>query len=215
MLVLGGERLDLSGDSRNARVELTPVFSQVSNKANDAQRQGIRVRAQDAWQRLTQGREPLPHGDAPLKKEAADLVGDARALADQTRADPVQGEQIHLVRGLDRHERHGRPLHGLRDGLCIPIVILVPLQKRLHILSRDEAYVVAEPLKLTADVVGAGTGFHADQAGWDISQALRELGSGELDAQHDGTALILTDEVEAVLAQIDAQGGDRSGGRKP
>jgi hypothetical protein len=29
---------------------------------------------------------------------------------------------------------------------------------------------------------------------------------GELDPQHDGVALILTDKMEAVLAQIDANG---------
>jgi hypothetical protein len=50
---------------------------------------------------------------------------------------------------------------------------------------------------------------------------LRELGPGELDAQHDGTAFILADEMEAVLAQIDAQGAmaaeaeDRDMGRAP
>ena len=56
---------------------------------------------------------------------------------------------------------------------------------------------------------------HADQAGWEVGQALSELGPGELDPQHDGTALILTDEVEAVLAQIDAQGGNGGRGRRP
>ena len=74
---------------------------------------------------------------------------------------------------------------------------------------------MAERLELAADVVGAGAGFHADQAGRNVGQALGELGPGELDAQHDGAALILADEVEAVLAQIDAQGGDRSRGRRP
>ena len=42
-----------------------------------------------------------------------------------------------------------------------------------------------------------------------------ELGAGEFDPQHDGTALILADEVEAVLAQIDAQGGNGSRERRP
>jgi hypothetical protein len=35
-------------------------------------------------------------------------------------------------------------------------------QEGLDVLSRDEAYVVAQCLKLTADVVGSGTSFHAD-----------------------------------------------------
>ena len=92
-------------------------------------RQGIRGRTQDAWQGLPQGREPLAHGDAALKKEAADLVGHAGALADQARAHPVQGEQIHLLGRLDRHERHGGPLHRLGDGFGIAVVVLVALEE--------------------------------------------------------------------------------------
>ena len=38
---------------------------------------------------------------------------------------------------------------------------------------------------------------------------------GELDAQHDGAALILADEVEAVLAEIDTQDGNGGRGRRP
>jgi hypothetical protein len=57
--------------------------------------------------------------------------------------------------------------------------------------------------------------FHADQAGWNVGQPLGELGPRELDPQHDGTALILADKVKAVLAQIDAQGGNGGRERKP
>ena len=39
---------------------------------------------------------------------------------------------------------------------------------------------MAERLELPADVVGAGTGFHADQAGWDVRQSLSELGRESL-----------------------------------
>ena len=74
---------------------------------------------------------------------------------------------------------------------------------------------MTERLELAADVVGSGAGFHADQARWDVGQPLRELGPGELEAQQDGAALILTDEVEAVLTQIDAQGGNGRRGRRP
>jgi hypothetical protein len=69
---------------------------------------------------------------------------------------------------------------------------------------------MAERLELAADVMRASAGFHADPTGWKISQAAGELSSGELDPQHDGAALILANEMEAVLAQIDAEGGDRS-----
>ena len=56
----------------------------------------------------------------------------------------------------------------------------------------------------------ARAGFQADQARRKIGQAVGELSPGELDPQHDGAALILANEMEAVLAQIDAEGGDRS-----
>ncbi len=59
---------------------------------------------------------------------------------------------------------------------------------------------MAKGLKLTVDVVGAGAGLHADQAGWDVGQPLRGLRTGELNPQHNDTALILADQVEAVLA---------------
>jgi hypothetical protein len=113
------------------------------------------------------------------------------------------------------HERHGGPLHRLSDGLGIPVVVLVALEERLHVLGRDEAHVMAERLQLPADVVGPGAGLPADQAGWNVGQALRELGPGELEAQHDGAALILADKVEAVLAQIDTQGGNGGRERRP
>jgi hypothetical protein len=127
----------------------------------------------------------------------------------------MQGEQIHLLGRLDRHEGHGGPLHRLGDGFGIAVVVLVALQKRFDVLGRDQAHVMAERLQLPADVVGARTGLHADQARRNVGQALRELEPGELDPQHDGAALVLTDKVEAILAQIDAKGGDRSGRRGP
>jgi hypothetical protein len=85
----------------------------------------------------------------------------------------------------------------------------------LHVLGRDEAHVMAESCELTPNMMGAGTGFHADQAGWDVRQSLSELGPGQLDPQHDGAAFVLTDKMEAVLAQIDAQRGDTSRERRP
>jgi hypothetical protein len=80
----------------------------------------------------------------------------------------------------------------------------------LEVFGRDEVDIMTERLELTADVMGAGTSLHADQAGWDAREARRAPNPGELVAEHDGTALILTDEMEAVLAQIDAESGNQS-----
>jgi hypothetical protein len=43
-----------------------------------------------------------------------------------------------------------------------------------------------------------------------MGQVVGELSPGDLEPQHDGAALILANKMEAVLAQIDADGGDRS-----
>ena len=53
---------------------------------------------------------------------------------------------------------------------------------------------MAERLERAVDVVGAGAGLHADQARREVGHSLGELGPGELEAQRDGTALILTDK---------------------
>src|SRR3954453_20068660 len=82
-------------------------------------------------------------------------------------------------------------------------------------VGRNQAHVMAERPELTPDVVGSGTGLQGNETGRDVGQPLRELGAGELDPQHDGTAFILADKMKRVLAQVDAQGGDRSGRRGP
>jgi hypothetical protein len=85
----------------------------------------------------------------------------------------------------------------------------------LTVLGRDQTHIMAERLELAADVVSARAGFHADPARWDVRQPLSELGAGELEAQHDGAALILADEMERVLAQIDTQRGNGGRERRP
>jgi hypothetical protein len=84
----------------------------------------------------------LSHGDAAFDEKAADLVDDGGALADKTRPDAVQRQQIALLGRLDRDEVHGRPLHRLGDGLGIPVVVLVSLEERLDVLRGDQANIV-------------------------------------------------------------------------
>jgi hypothetical protein len=76
--------------------------------------------------------------------------------------------------------------------------------------GQDQAYVMTQCLELATDVVGTGTGLYADQAGWNVGPPSRELRTSELDAQHDGAALILTRQVEGVLTHIDENGDNGS-----
>ena len=70
---------------------------------------------------------------------------------------------------------------------------------------------MAKGQQLTAEMMGADARLHADQAGWHIGQTLLDLSARELLVQNDGAAGIQTDQVEAVLADVDPKGGN---GRK-
>src|SRR5215467_2350122 len=56
--------------------------------------------------------------------------------------------------------------------------------------------------------MGADTGLHANQAGREVGKPGFELAARELLAQNDGAALVEADEVEDVLADVDAENGD-------
>src|SRR5215467_11080256 len=56
--------------------------------------------------------------------------------------------------------------------------------------------------------MGADTGLHANQAGREVGKPGFELAARELLAQNDGAALVEADEVECVLADVDAEDGD-------
>src|SRR5262245_715136 len=72
----------------------------------------------------------------------------------------MQGEQIHLLRRLDRHEMHGRSLHRFRDCLDVAVVVFVSLEQWLDVLRWDQTHIVTERRKLSCDKMRAGKGFH-------------------------------------------------------
>src|SRR6266481_3997735 len=63
-------------------------------------------------------------------------------------------------------------------------------------------------VELSADMVGAGTGFHADQTARNIGKAPLKLLPRGLQLQNDVPALIEADQVERILADIDTNRGD-------
>src|ERR1019366_8775494 len=65
---------------------------------------GLLGRGQDAWQLGAQKPLSLPHRNAALQQEGADLIDDAGALADQALTHTVQRLQVELICGLRRHE---------------------------------------------------------------------------------------------------------------
>ena len=63
--------------------------------------------------------------------------------------------------------------------------------------------------EFAAQVMCADAGFHADQARRYIGETRFQLATRPLLPQHDGAARIVAHEVERVLADIDADHGDR------
>ena len=88
---------------------------------------------------------------APRSSRPCAQIDHTRTLADEARAHAMQSQQIHLLWRLDRHEVHGRPLHGFRNRLGIAVVVLVTLEERLHVLRRDQTHIVADRCKLPTD----------------------------------------------------------------
>ena len=59
---------------------------------------------------------------------------------------------------------------------------------------------MAELLQLTAEMMRADAGFHADQARWHVGKARFHLATRPLLPQHNCTAPIEANDVECVLA---------------
>ena len=151
----------------------------------------------------------MPHRDAALQQEGADLIDDAGALADQSLAHTVQRLQVELVGGLDCDELHGRALDSLGDGFRIAEVVLLSLRIGAHVLRRHQSGVVAKHLELATEMMRADAGLHPDQARRQVGEPRFHLAARPLLPQHDGSALIVAHDVERVLADIDADDGDR------
>src|SRR5262245_63541770 len=115
----------------------------------------------------------------------------------------MQSQQVHLLRRLDRHEVHGRPLHGFCNRLGIAVVVLVPLEEWLHVLRRDQTNIVSKRGQLAADVMSSRAGFHADQAAGNVGKPAPKLSAGALQLQNELTRdEIETDEMEDILYDV-------------
>ena len=202
------EGLDLVRQTLNALIEPAPIAGQVLDDPHHAWRQGISWCRQDAWQRRAQVPLPLPHCNTALQQEGTDLIDDAGTLADQSFTHPVQCLQVELVGGLRRHKLHRRSLHCLGDRLRVAEVVLLPLRIGPHVLRRHQPGIVTKRPELPAQMMRTDTGLHADQARWHVGKACFHLATRPLLSQHNRTAPIKADNMERVLADIDADYGD-------
>jgi hypothetical protein len=167
------------------------------------------ARRQDARQLGPQETQSLPHRDAALQQEGADLIDDAGALADSSFAHTVQRLQVELVDGLGCNNLHGRALHCLGDSFRIAKVVLLSLRVRPTILRRHQPSVVSKHLQLTTEMMRPNASLEADQAWRHIGEPCFDLAARPLLPQHDGSAPVLAYEVKRVLADIHADHGHR------
>jgi hypothetical protein len=123
----------------------------------------------------------------------------------------MEGQQVHLLRRLDRYEVHGRSLYGFRDRVGIAVVVLVTFQERLHVLRWDQTNIMSKRCELPTDIMSPRTGFHIEQAAWNVGEPALELSARALQLQNDCPALIEADKMEAILAKIDADRADGGG----
>src|SRR5262249_48937567 len=120
----------------------------------------------------------------------------------------MQCLQVELVGALGRHELHGRALHRFSNRLGVAIVVLFTLAIRAYVFRRHQSGIVAKRLKLATEMMRSSARLHADEARWQVGKPRFHLAARPFLPQHDPAAPILANEVERVLADIDADHGD-------
>src|SRR5262249_42645966 len=123
--------------SRRARVSISHDNPSMRSSSRDQSPAGSSMTApfavterQSAWPACpttgTQEAEPLPHGNAALQQEGANLVDDTGALADQSLTHAVKRLQAELIVFVATHSSLGR---------CSPSAIACASRKSLFCSS--------------------------------------------------------------------------------
>jgi hypothetical protein len=111
------------------------------------------------------------------------------------------------LRRLGGDELHCRPLYRLGNQLCVTEVVLLSLRIGAEVLCRHQPCIMAKRLQPAAEMMGADAGLHADQTGLQVRKACFNPATRPFLMQHNGAALIEANDVERVLANIDADEG--------
>ena len=97
-------------------------------------RQSVLAVFQNVRQRRGEVTDPLRDGDAVFGQQAANLVGLRRPRLDEALPGAVHGEYRLLFAILDRNKAHRRACRRFRDRLGVPVVVLLCLDVRAHVL---------------------------------------------------------------------------------
>src|SRR5262249_24578999 len=104
------------------------------------------------------------------------------------------------------------PQGSLCNRLGVVVVVLLSLHERLYVNRRDDPRLVPQLAQGTADKVGAEACFHADNAGRQSSECLHERQSLDLATESNLAVSTKTNDVEDLLANVDADRGQGWGG---
>src|ERR1700675_3478431 len=149
---------------------------------------------------------PLPQSYASFEQQSTNLVDDCRATHHPALAHAMQGLQIQLVIGLDRHETHRWPCDSLSDRLRIDVVALVRFHVRLYILRRNQSHLVSLFPQCSAKKMRTSAGFHANQPDVYVGSEAQQLCARELLAHHDLAVQVEPDQMKDCLTKINADG---------
>jgi hypothetical protein len=115
--------------------------------------------------------------------------------------------QVDLLDRSRMGEAHRRTRHGFGNSLSIDRVVLLRLDVRLDELRCDNAHLMAHGGELACQPLRARTGFHADDRAVGTLKEAEQRIASELNALDDGPRAVETDDVEDVLAEVDAING--------
>ena len=96
------------------------------------------------------------------------------------------------------------------NRLGVAEIALLTTRVGTHVLRRHQPRIMAKQSQLAAEMMRADTGLHADQAGWHVGKTRFHLATRPLLPQRNCPAPIQPDDVERVLADIDADHGDHA-----
>ena len=201
----------LRGVLLDAFIKAVGVNQQVTDAAVGPARQCFEVGADFP----TQAFDFLRQNNAEFADQATQAVVERGAFFDETLPGTVQAEDGLLVDILDRDETHVRPGDRFANGGGIGRVVLAALAA--HPVRGDELGGhqfdgVAEAAELPGPVVGAGAGFHADQAGWQLGDHVEQLAANHLGLDKNCLAtLVNTMQSEYILGKINAYGDNIHG----
>ena len=120
----------------------------------------------------------------------------------------MRDERCLLLWGLDWHEAHGGPAHGLADSFGIGCIVLVTLHIGLNVAGRHQAHVMPATSDLARPEVRSAACLNANSTGRQSGKEARDLAPPQPSAQNNFPRAVNPVELENVLRDINPDGAN-------